>query len=300
MTRIATLGIQQNMVDSIMRAQERLGGLQEQLATGKKAKTYSDLGTDTTKTLSARTALDRTQAYRSSNKQLENTLNLYELKYGQLTDLCLDLKSALATHGDQSSTALQATIEQAFSQFRGVLLAEDAGFPMFLPPKGESPAFRLNQLSDAVQTDDQAFGTATGTNRALVSEGVSMSFGSDARSIGSNLLAAFRELASQPPLSGPVTPGQRTAIDNAIGLIRQAETQITAATAQNGDNLRRISDLDTLADRRIKTLTDAVAGYEDANVAELASKISQQKTLLETSYAAFSQLSNLSLINFLK
>ncbi len=300
MARIATSGLQQNALDSIVRAQSRLAGLQEQLASGKKAKTFSDLGTDTVKTLSARNALDRLEAYRSSNKQLENTLNLYEFKYEQLSDLANNLKTQLSGAAGQSTGTVQQEIVQAFNQFRTILLSEDAGFPMFLPPKGEGVAFRLNQFSDAVQTDDQAFGPSAGKNRAIISEGVSIGYGNDARSIGSSLLAAFRELASQPPLSGTITPGQRTAIDNAINLIRQAETDVAAATGENGNNLRRLSDLETSASRRANTLNEAISKFEDSNLPELASKISQQKTLLETSYAAFSQLSNLSLINFLR
>ena len=300
MTRIASMGLQQNMIDSIMSSQERLATLQSQLATGKRATNYRDLGADAPKTLSARATLDRTAAFQSTGKLLTNTLNLYDVKYGQLSELASNLKSALSLHGDQSGAALQETVEQAFDEFRSILLADDAGFPMFAAPKGEGEPFKISAFADAIKTDDEVFGASTGRNTALVADGIVMPYGSDARTIGSDLMAAFRALASQPKLSSPLSSSQVTAINQAMVSIRQAETAINIATAQNGDNLRRLSDLNDIAERRISTLTDIVSSYEDVNIAEIASKISQQKTLLETSYSAFSQLSDLSLVRYLR
>jgi flagellar hook-associated protein 3 FlgL len=300
MTRVASMGLQQNMIDSIMSSQERLATLQNQLATGKKGTNYRDLGSDAPKTLSARAVLDRTAAFQSTSKQLSNILNLYDIKYGQLSELASNLKSALSLHGDQSGAALQETIEQAFAEFRSILLSDDAGFPMFAPPRGEGDPFKISAFPDAIKTDDEVFGPSTGRNSALVSDGILMPYGSDARTIGADLMAAFRVLASQPELSSPLSSSQVAAINQAMGSIGKAETAINIATAQNGDNLRRIDELDTIAERRITTLTDIISSYEDVNIAEIASRISQQKTLLETSYAAFSQLSGLSLVRYLQ
>lgn len=300
MTRIASMGLQQNMIDSIMSSQDRLATLQSQLATGKRATNYRDLGSDAPKTLSARATLDRTAAFQSTGKLLTNTLNLYDVKYSQLSELASNLKSALSLHGDQTGAALQETIEQAFDEFRSILLADDAGFPMFAPPKGEGAPFKISSFADSTKTDDEIFGPSTGRNSALVADGIMMPYGSDARTIGADMMAAFRALAGQPKLSSPLSTNQVSAINQAMSSIREAQTAINIATAQNGDNLRRLSDLNTIAERRVSTLTDIVSSYEDVNIAEIASKISQQKTLLETSYAAFSQLSDLSLVNFLR
>lgn len=300
MTRIASMGLQQSMIDSMMQSQGRLATLQDQLATGKKASNYRDLGADAAKTLSARAIKDRTVAFQSTGKQLTNTLNLYDVKFSQLSDLASKLKSALALHNDQSAASLQETIDQSFDEFRSVLLAEDAGFPMFAPPKGEGAPFKVDTFANATMTDDQAFGVNTGRNTALVSDGIVMAYGADARTVGSDFLAAFRVLANQPRLSGQITTAQQDAINTAIANLSKAEVAINTATAQNGDNLRRLSSLDAVAERRVSTLTDIISSYEDVNIAEVASKITQQKTLLETSYAAFSQLSNLSLVKYLR
>jgi flagellar hook-associated protein 3 FlgL len=300
MTRVSSNSIQQSTIESIARAQEKMASLQLQLATGKKASTYRDLGADTTKTLTARTALDRTQAFQGASKQLTNTLNLYDIKFGQLNTLGDNLKAALAQKSDGASASLQTAVEQAFTEFRSVLLSDDAGFSMFSPPKGAGEAFKLTTLTDAVQTDDQAFGTSTGKNSALVAEGVSMAYGADARTTGSQMLAAFRTIANVLPLSSPLTSAQSSAIDAAVTQINQAQLGINALTSENGANLKRLEDIDDLANRRTETLNQIVSSFEDANIPEVASKISQQKSLLESSYALFSQLSGLSLVNYLR
>jgi flagellar hook-associated protein 3 FlgL len=171
---------------------------------------------------------------------------------------------------------------------------------MFSPPKGEGEAFKLSTLTQAVQTDDQAFGTSTGKNSALVAEGVSMAYGADARTTGSQMLAAFRTIANVLPLSSPLTSAQSSAIDAAVTQINQAQLGINALTSENGANLKRLEDIDDLANRRTETLNQIVSSFEDANIPEVASKISQQKSLLESSYALFSQLSGLSLVNYLR
>ena len=308
MTRVSSNSIQQSTIESIARAQEKMAGLQLQLATGKKASTYRDLGADTTKVLTARTALDRTQAFQGASKQLTNTLNLYDIKFGQLNTLGDNLKSELAKKSDGSSASLQTAVEQAFTEFRSILLSDDAGFSMFSPPKGAGEAFKLTTLTDAAllagetndQADDRAFGTSTGKNSALVAEGVPMAYGADARTTGSQMLAVFRSIANQLPLSSPLTSAQSSAIDAAVSQINQAQLGINALTSENGANVKRLVDIDDLANRRTETLNQIVSSYEDANIPEVASKISQQKSLLESSYALFSQLSGLSLVNYLR
>jgi len=308
MTRVSSHSIQQSTIDSIGRAQEKMSTLQLQLATGKKASSFRDLGADTTKTLSARTALDRTQAFQGVSKQLTNTLNLYDIKFGQLNTLGDNLKISLSQKSDAQSGSLQMAVEQAFVEFRSILASDDAGFPMFSPPKGEGDAFKLSTFTDAAllagetndEADERAFGTSTGKNSTLVAEGVSMAYGADARTAGSSMLAAFRTLASQWPLSNPLTSAQSSAIDTAITQFNQAQLDNNAQTSENGANIKRLADIDDLANRRSDTLNQIVSSYEDANMAEVASKISQQKTLLEASYALFSQLSGLSLVNYLR
>ena len=102
------------------------------------------------------------------------------------------------------------------------------------------------------------------------------------------------------PLSSPLTSAQSSAIDAAVSQINQAQLGINALTSQNGANIERLEDIDDLANRRTETLQLIVSSFEDANIPEVASKISQQKSLLESSYALFSQLSGLSLVNYLR
>ena len=53
MTRVATVPLQQVMSGAIQRSQEKLAITQQQLASGKKATNFADLGTETVRNLSA-------------------------------------------------------------------------------------------------------------------------------------------------------------------------------------------------------------------------------------------------------
>jgi len=136
--------------------------------------------------------------------------------------------------------------------------------------------------------------------RSALANGFLNFYGADARTTGSGFLAAFRTLANEWPLSSPLTAAESSAIDAAVTQISQAQLGVNALSSENGANIKRLADLDVLANRRTETLNQIVSNFEDANIPEVASKISQQKSLLESSYALFSQLSGLSLVNYLR
>ena len=135
MTRVSSNSIQQSTIESIGRAQEKMASLQMQLATGKKASTYRELGADTTKTLTARTALDRTQAYQGASKQLTNTLNLYDIKFGQLNSLSDNLKAALAQKMTDRAHHCRRLPNRRLSNFGAYFFPTMQDFQCFLRPK---------------------------------------------------------------------------------------------------------------------------------------------------------------------
>ncbi|PMZ80413.1 flagellin, partial [Pseudomonas sp. FW306-2-11AD] len=53
-------------------------------------------------------------------------------------------------------------------------------------------------------------------------------------------------------------------------------------------------------DQRKTLLTGVIGANEDADLGQVATDISQQKTILEASYSVFSQLAGLSLVQYLK
>ena len=70
--------------------------------------------------------------------------------------------------------------------------------------------------------------------------------------------------------------------------------------AKNGDNQNLVETLGKRADDRATLLTQVIGDAEDADMGQVATDISTRTTILNASYAAFSKLNGLSLINFLQ
>ena len=71
----------------------------------------------------------------------------------------------------------------------------------------------------------------------------------------------------------------------------------------NAENGRRLAQTDTLVDRaneRALVLKDVISRNEDADLAQVAMDLALHKTTLEASYSVFTQINDLSLLNYLR
>jgi flagellar hook-associated protein 3 FlgL len=85
-----------------------------------------------------------------------------------------------------------------------------------------------------------------------------------------------------------------------VGQINDGMKSLRAVRAEVG---RRQAQVESMTDRaadRALIMERLVARNEDADMAEVASTLTQQQTTLQASYTVFSRLSNLSLVNFLR
>ncbi len=78
MNRVATVPIQRTLSDAIQRSQQKLAVSQTQVATGKKVTDFASLGTESVRTLSARTLIEKQEAHASVARRLNTTLSIQD------------------------------------------------------------------------------------------------------------------------------------------------------------------------------------------------------------------------------
>lgn len=301
MTRIATIPLQNSMAVAIQRAQEGLARTQQQIATGKKAQDYADLGSAAPRVLSARSMLARQQAQSSVGAQVGTTLSIYDASLTAIDDAVSGLRTQMMTAiGTGQTTGLQAGIESAFLQFRNSLNTTERGVSLFGGGQTQDVAYKANTLADLVGTPTaDLFGNDGVKASAEVAEGMSVRYGVLASDAGSGLSEAFRTLAEAGTWGATPTAAQQTALNTALGQIDSGLARMRAVSADNGRKQAEVETLTTRAQDRAILWQDIVSRNEDADLAQVAVDLTRQQTMLEASYSIFSKLSKLSLTAYL-
>ncbi len=301
MSRVATIPLQRTMASAISIAQEKLAATQKQLSTGKKATDFASLGTEAVRNLSAHSLLEQQKAQSAVAKRVTTTMSLYQGHIEGIQTSSTDLRQQIMTAiGTGQSSGLQEAIESSFAQFRASLNASEGGTPLFAGSQTDQAPFSPTTLADAATTPaDQAFHDDNVLSTARVGDGVDVSYGVNASSIGKNLYEAFRTLSQAGTIGSTITAAQKTALQQAVAQLNGGLNDVNAVNADNGRKQNQVEDLSTRGDQRSLLLQKVIEDNEDADLGQVAVDLAQQKTVLEASYSVFSQLSSLSLVKYL-
>lgn len=299
--RVATIPLQQTTALSMQRAQQKLTATQAQLSTGKKAPDLAALGSEAVRTLSAHTLLAKQEAHAQNATRLGTTLSLYETSITAVENGSMELGQRLATAvGTGESAGLGEAIAASFDQFRSMLNATEGGLPLFGGGIVGTP-FVPSKLSDLTTIPDaDQFVDGTAISRARVGDGLDLDYGITASRLGKDMVKVYKDLLATGPFGDRLTDAQKTALTTIKGDLDKAVAGIRTVNAENG---RRLAQTDTLTDRaneRALVLKDVISRNEDADLAQVAMDLAMHKTTLQASYSVFTQLNELSLLNYLR
>jgi flagellar hook-associated protein 3 FlgL len=148
------------------------------------------------------------------------------------------------------------------------------------------------------QTD--AFANDNVVASARIADGVDVPYGVGASAAGGGLYTAFQSLALAGPIGATLTAAQKTALTSVVDQLQTGLGSLRAVNAENGRRTTQVESMINSGDQRTTLLTGVIGANEDADLGQVATDISQQKTILEASYSVFSQLAGLSLVQYLK
>lgn len=299
--RVATIPLQQTTAISIQRAQQKLSVTQAQLSTGKKAPDLAALGSEAVRTLSAHSLLAKQEAHAQTATRLGTTLSLYETSITAIENGSMELGNRLSLAvGTGEAAGLDEAISAAFDQFRSMLNTSEGGLPLFGGGISGAPYIpsKIGDLVGTAAADHFVDGEAIA--RARVGDGLDLNYGITASELGLEMTDIYRRLVEAGPFGERLTDAQKTTLtdikvqlDDAVGGIRRL----------NAENGRRLAQTDTLIDRaneRALVLKDVISRNEDADLAQVAMDLAMHKTTLEASYSVFTQLNELSLLNYMR
>jgi flagellar hook-associated protein 3 FlgL len=324
MTRISDLSLHQLTLAQTLATQSRMADLQIQVSSGQKAQRYATIAGDAHRLVSLQDAHSRTAQYLQTNQIVDSRLTTMENNIAQMFDSATQFRTLLVNalnnnNGEEMSIGTEATNFK--EQFANLLNVQVDGRYLFsgsrtdtkpvdltgwsVPPNLTPPlTLPLPQYKSEYYKGDGVQQSAEIDTSQVIDYGIT----ADEDAFDYILRAAhYVETAGTPP--------DRDTLETALALVNTALGTDTPNPARGAPAITRdLADLRSLVGTSRRAIEQAntrhndftlqleqnIGDIQNVDVAQALTELSSQQTQLQASYMTLSQLSQLSLLQFLK
>lgn len=302
--RISTQAASQSALSDLMRAQREAYDAREQLASGKKAPDLKGYANSAETIIAARAAQQRSESFVGANERVLNRMEIQDLAYQELSTAATDLRTALTTN---DGSFMMDKVQEVFDRASAALNMRFNGSFVFGGRRTDALPFTADTIADlqaAVPDVSATFQNAADRQTTKIEESITIDVNATASEVGTELMASIERIADfnagpNGPFEGQITDAQQTFLETELANIISAFDTINVAMAENGARQKQIEGSITGHQKRSDYLDIMVAGIEDADMAEAATRFQQAQTAVQVSAQTFSRLSQISLLNYL-
>lgn len=287
-----------------MRAQRELFESGQQISTGMKAPDLKGYGNQAETILFARGAMAHSENFVEASKRLAGRLEVQDLALNEMSAAVQDLRLALTTN---DGTFVMSEVEDAFSRFASKLNTQYNGGFLFGGTRTDAVPFTASSIADVQGAADIAdlFQNAGKSLTGRIEENTTVETGFLADDLASDLMAIFARIADfnagpDGPFGGTVTAAQQDFLSTEIGNVIAVFDDLSAALGKNGAMQSRLEGAQRSNQQRSDYLTAMVAGMEEVDMAEAATRLTQAQAAVQVSALVFSDMSQVSLLPFLR
>jgi flagellar hook-associated protein 3 FlgL len=317
MTRISTLSQNQFILRNTQLVQERMQEMRNQVATGTKANEFTDLGSRSLSLTTAFSRVDRAEQFIENNIQTKTKLDLREAAVREIAEIAKNLKAEfIQAEGLEDSRQLQVEAQNEIQRVVAILNSRDqngnylfAGSrtnqtPVTMTTNGAPPpaftfGFNNDQIIEQARIDESVvidigvLAGADATTPATAFNGLMETL---------NYFSAGRyppPVAGTPPMPSPGVLPVAGAATQVIVKIDASLASINQLNADLGIKQKMVEDINVNLQEQIDLSKEFIGELNDADLAELLTRISQDEITLEASYRVTGSLRDLSLVNFI-
>lgn len=289
MMRVTLTGLTLNLLRNLNAGLERLGRLQEQLATGKRMHRPSDDPPNLPPVLVMRDAVNAVGQYK---RNLQDTKTLLDAGQRALQDAVQVVQrlrelAVQGANGTLSASDMQALAEEV-EALRGELVAlgntQVAGKHIFAGTATTSAPF-------------DASGNYTGNTTPLVRE-VDRGITVEATVPGAQAFSQVFPAAQA--LEDALQSGDHEAVRATLAGLDAALDQLLSAQAELGARASRVETVQARLDEFEVQLRELLSVREDADIAEVVMNLRLQESVYQAALAAGARLIQPSLVDFLR
>lgn len=305
MTRVSSFGQQNVMLNSLLNNQSKLFEHQKQVASGKKEESYKGFTGEVNTLLGSKNILDRTLSYIGSATHVKRNLDLNDLQLESMIGKAEDIRQSILESVAQDKTfVLMDTVEEAFSSMIASLNTDIGGVHIFSGGRTDVPPIVGDNLSDLVSATSAADLFQNDGRKAIakIGQNTDMEYSLLADEVAEDIFSAIKVLADYDnltPISGDLTPAQNTFLESQLAVFEDAIEDMRIVLSSNGMRYGRADELLEEHEEQETFMLNFISDIEDVNMAEAITRVNNDQTALEVSYKLTSELSRLSLLNFI-
>lgn len=307
MTRVSSFGHNQVMVSQLLENQSRLFESQKQVNTGKKTDEYRGLTREAETLLGAKSLKTRTDTYLNTIADVKRKLDTNNVYLETIYNAGTDLRQVMIeTLGQDQALAFTESLEQAVATALTALNAEVGGVYIFSGQRTDTKPVNADSLADLIAAPSAAslFQNDGNHLKARVNDNVEIQHGVLASEVAQDLLTSLKAIGDFDaggfgPLDGPLTAAQRTFLETEMANLTAALDKAQSFVSQNGLRQQRADTLQQELLGNSDFLEVFISDIEDVDLARAITNVNNDQSALEASYQIVSQLSRLSLLNYL-
>lgn len=276
--RISEAGVYRNFISDLQNLNENLTLISQQVSSGKKLNQLSDSPTGSAELISLVDLAAGIDQYQSSSNTVSYFLRVADSALNEVSGLVASVyakgsNAATGTVSDNERANLAADIRMLRDQILTLANSQVRGRYVFAGSMVTDAPFVLE--GDSVQYQGNG-----DVMRVNVDQGTEVQTGVPGSDAFGPLFAAVEGLLAAIDSNDP------SAITDALGLFRSAESALGLARGTVGANLSLLENVNSQLQSRETILTDRRSRIEDANMLEAVIRLRQAQTALQTTLSA--------------
>lgn len=308
MTRVATFAQSQFLFNELQRLRVQANSTQAQIASGKKAQTYQEIAGDTGVLVGARSLDAQTEQFREQIVSVQNRLDIQDIHLTQVSEAAAELhKSVLDAIAVDNADGLMTTVKSIFEQTAALMNSKFDGEYLYsgsLTDTASVSGTNISDLTSAVAASD-LFQNNQLTKSVRIDTNLTVQVGILVEDIVGPLFDRLKAIADfdaggSGPLTGKLTQAQQAFLTGELAALSQTAKDTIAVT---GDNGRRIAETKDALERHEATdvfVKSLISDIEDVDIAEAITRLNADQVAIEATLSLLAQLSDLSLLDFLR
>ncbi len=305
--RISTNTIYQNGTSRLMDLQNDLSKLNEQIASGKKVRSPADDPVAAARILELSHAQNMNDTYTSTRNVAKTSLETYETNMTSITNVILDVQSALVSAGngsynDQQRQNIASELQGRLDSLVGLVNTKDAqGNYMYSGYQTGTVPYALNTGTGNIDFNGDS---GTRSLQVDVQRQMAVTYSGDQlfQANGNDLFASLKDMIGL--LKTPITDNATqqaftTGLATNVSQVQGVLDQVLNVRADLGSKLNELDTLDVTGSDMDLQYTSSISKLQDLDYTEALSDLSKRSTILEAAQKSYVQTSQLSLFQYI-
>jgi len=291
----------------IRRITSELSNLQRQVASGAAANDLLGFGGGASRLLNAQSLKSTADSRASVINQLQARFGVQAAALGQVSDsagmLAQSIREAISANDGRG---IATELDLSFSSVVSALNETWNGQPLFAGERQGQGPIKINSLDELVAATgpEDIFDEAARHQTIDLGSGAPIVLSAKASDMSQGLFATLTELkqlltANGGTIGQPISGADRAALTNFADRLDQEATKFTNEEGRAGQLQSRFATERVRLQERSNLLLKEIGDQADADVAEVSVKLSSLLVQYEAAAKTFSELSRLSLLDYL-